>query len=47
MIIVYYLFRFYRCDGCGLKVLGILLGNTFANERRKKALKVKRAFVGN
>jgi hypothetical protein len=21
--------------------------NTFANERRKKALKVKRAFVGN
>jgi hypothetical protein len=23
------------------------LNNTFANERRKKALKVKRAFVGN
>jgi hypothetical protein len=23
------------------------LYNTFANERRKKALKVKRAFVGN
>jgi hypothetical protein len=31
----------------GADKIGSSFSNTFANERRKKALKVKRAFVGN
>jgi AGCS family alanine or glycine:cation symporter len=41
----------YYGERCWAYLLGesniILYNNTFANERRKKALKVKRAFVGN